>query len=71
MLNILSLTPSITEFIQGSSDFFPTFLEINIRNTTEQSTTRGHGSQLAYLEIATPDMQMLCNIFLIMTSQLM
>ena len=27
MLNILSLTPSITEFIQGSSDFFPTFIE--------------------------------------------
>ena len=29
MLNILSFTPSITEFIQGSSDFFPTFIEIN------------------------------------------
>ena len=71
MLNILSLTPSITEFIQGSSDFFPTFIEINIRNTTEQSTTRGHEPQLTHLEIATAGMQMLCNIFLIVTSLLM
>ena len=31
MFNILSLTPSITEFIQGSSNFIPTFIEINIK----------------------------------------
>ena len=31
MLNIPSFTPSITEFIQGSSDYLPTFIEINIR----------------------------------------
>ena len=30
MLNILSLTPSITDFIQGSSDFFPTFIKITL-----------------------------------------
>ena len=28
MLNILSLTPSVSEFIQGSSDFFPTFIDL-------------------------------------------
>ena len=31
MFNILSLTPSITEFIQGSSNFFPTFIQINTK----------------------------------------
>ena len=28
MLNILLFTPSVTEFVQGSGDFFPTFIEI-------------------------------------------
>ena len=31
MFNILTLIPSITEFIQGNSNFFPIYFEINIR----------------------------------------
>ena len=31
MFNILSLTASITEFIQGESNVFPTIIKINIR----------------------------------------
>ena len=48
MLNILSFTPSITEFIQGSSDFFPTFIEINIRR---KSVLRSFRNNISYPRI--------------------
>ena len=42
MLNILSSTPSINEFIQGNCDFFPTSIEISIRRKSEFRSFRNN-----------------------------